>query len=103
MVSGLPNITPIFSRIWLMKIMQQFGLGTGDDAVSLRRAWDIRRAWRPDVGVAHLALDLRARHQGRHRVDHQVHVDGAAAHQHLGDLQGLLAVVRLRHQQVRRC
>ena len=49
--------------------------------------------------VAHLAVDLRLGHQGRHRVDdHDVH--GAAAHQHLDDLQSLLARVRLRDQQL---
>ena len=39
------------------------------------------------------------RHERRDRVDDQ-DVDGAAAHQGLGDLQRLLAVVRLRDQQV---
>ncbi len=44
-VSGLPNITPIFMRIWLMKItrvLERLML-----AVSLRSAWLIRRACRP--------------------------------------------------------
>ncbi len=44
-VSGLPNMTPIFIRIWLMKITQQFDLDMMP--VSLRSAWDMRRAWRP--------------------------------------------------------
>ncbi len=44
-VSGLPNITPIFSRIWLMKMRLVFDFET--IAVSLRRAWDIRRACSP--------------------------------------------------------
>ncbi len=35
-VSGLPNITPIFSRIWLMKMSAHFDLAT--PPVSLRRA-----------------------------------------------------------------
>ena len=42
---GLPNITPIFMRIWLMKmtrVLVRLML-----AVSLRSAWDIRRACRP--------------------------------------------------------
>ena len=44
-VSGLPNITPIFIRIWLMKItVEPFRLIT---AVSLRSACDISRACRP--------------------------------------------------------
>ncbi len=49
--------------------------------------------------VAHLAFDLRARHQRRHRVHHH-HVDRPAAHQRLGDLQRLLPGVRLRDVQV---
>ena len=51
------------------------------------------------VGVAHLALDLGLGDQGRHRVDDD-QVDGAGGHQAVGDLQGLLAVVGLRDQQV---
>ena len=38
-------MTPIFSRIWLMKIRQVFDLET--TPVSLRRACDIRRACTP--------------------------------------------------------
>ena len=44
-VSGLPNMTPIFMRIWLMKITVEFDLETVP--VSLRSAWLIRRACRP--------------------------------------------------------
>jgi hypothetical protein len=44
-----------------------------------------------DVRVAHLALDLGLRHECRHRVDDD-DVDGAAAHEHVGDFEGLLAV-----------
>ncbi len=51
------------------------------------------------MGVAHLAFDLGPGHQGRHRVDDQ-DVDGPAAHQDLGDLQGLLAGVRLADQKL---
>ena len=49
--------------------------------------------------VAHLAFELGLGGQGRHRVDHQ-HVDGARAHQRVGDLQRLLAVIGLGDQQV---
>ena len=49
--------------------------------------------------VAHLALDLRPGHESRHAVHHH-HVNGAGADQGLGDLQGLLAGVRLRDQHV---
>ena len=44
-VSGLPNMTPIFSRIWLMKITLVLDLET--IPVSLRIAWDISRACSP--------------------------------------------------------
>jgi len=49
--------------------------------------------------LAHLALDFRFRHQRRHRVDDDdVHAVGAD--QDLDDLERLLAVIGLRHQQV---
>ena len=51
------------------------------------------------MAVAHLAFQLGARHQGGDAVDHQ-HVDRAGAHQRVGDLQRLLAGVRLADQQV---
>ena len=41
-VSGLPNITPIFSRNWLMKMQVVFDFDS--EPASLRSAWDIRRA-----------------------------------------------------------
>ena len=46
-VSGLPNMTPIFSRSWLMKMQVVFDLER--EPASLRRAWLMRRAWRPTV------------------------------------------------------
>ena len=48
----------------------------------------------PEVRVAHLALDLRARHESRDRVDDD-QVDGRAPDERLGDLQRLLAGIRL--------
>ena len=45
MVSGEPNITPIFMRIWLMKMT--IVLEREIEAVSLRSAWLISRACRP--------------------------------------------------------
>ncbi|MNT55754.1 hypothetical protein D3C72_1930150 [compost metagenome] len=44
-VSGEPNITPIFIRIWLMKMTVQLVFLMV--AVSLRRAWLIKRACKP--------------------------------------------------------
>ena len=49
--------------------------------------------------IAHLAFDLGLRNQRRDRVDDD-QVDRARAHQRLGNLQGLLAGVRLRDEQV---
>ena len=51
------------------------------------------------VPIAHVAFDLRSRHQRRHRVHHH-HVHRAGSHQRLGDLQRLLAGVRLRDVQI---
>jgi hypothetical protein len=47
-VSGLPNMTPIFMRIWLMKttIVRDLEIVP----VSFRSACDMRRAWRPICG-----------------------------------------------------
>ena len=44
-VSGLPNMTPIFSRSWFVK-MQIVSVRLSVPA-SLRNACDISRAWRP--------------------------------------------------------
>ena len=52
-----------------------------------------------DVGVAHLAFDLGAGHEGGHRVDHQ-DVDRARADEHVGDLERLLTGVGLGDQQL---
>ncbi len=51
------------------------------------------------MGVAHFALDLGLGNQGGDRVDDQ-NVDGAAAHQRFGNLEGLLAGIGLGHEQV---
>ena len=52
-----------------------------------------------DVRVAHLALDLRLRHQGRHRVDRD-HVERRRPDEQVGDLERLLAVVGLRQEEL---
>ena len=49
--------------------------------------------------VAHLALDLGARHERGHRVDDD-DVERRRAHQHVGDLERLLAGVRLGDEQL---
>ena len=50
------------------------------------------------MGVAHLALDLGARHEGSNGVDDD-EVDGTASHEHVGDFEGLLTGVGLRDQE----
>ena len=51
-----------------------------------------------DMAVAHLAFQFGARHQGRDTVHHQ-HVDGAGAHQRIGDFERLFTGVGLGDQQ----
>ena len=51
------------------------------------------------MGIAHLAFELGARHEGGNRIDHH-DIDRAGAHQRIGDLERLLARVRLRDQEV---
>ena len=76
-----------------------------DGARAVERAGELaqRLAHEPrlqaDEAVAHLALDLGLGRERRDRVDGD-DVEGAAADQHLGDLEGLLAVVGLRDEQV---
>ena len=52
-----------------------------------------------DVGVAHVALDLGPGREGGHRVDDD-DVEGTGAHQHVGDLERLLARVGLGDEQL---
>ena len=69
------------------------------DAVSLRSAWLISRAWLPGctspISPSSSARGTRAATE----FDHQ-HVDRAGAHQRVGDFQGLLAGIRLRDQEI---
>ena len=51
------------------------------------------------MGVAHLPFDLGLRDERRDRVDRD-DVEGAGAHEQVGDLEPLLAVVGLRDQQL---
>ena len=80
-----------------MKIRQVCDLD--DDAGKLAQRLRHQAGLQADMAVAHLAIEFGLGHQRRHRVHHQ-HVDRAGAHQRFGNLQRLLAVVGLRHQQV---
>jgi hypothetical protein len=88
-VSGEPNITPIFSRSWLMKIAD--GAGLVEVAGELAQRLAHQPGLQADVAVAHLALDLGPGHERGHRVDDD-DVERAGADQHVGDLERLLAV-----------
>src|SRR5260370_645336 len=72
----------------------QGGLRLRDDAGQLSQRFRHQARLKAHVAVAHLSFQLRARDERSHRVDDD-HVDGAAAHEHLGDLQRLLAAVGL--------
>src|SRR3546814_14268169 len=52
-----------------------------------------------DMAVAHLALDLRARHERRDRIDHE-HVDRIRADQSIDNFERLLARIGLRDDQL---
>ena len=94
---GLPNITPIFSRIWLMKIRQVLVRET--TPVSLRSAWDISRACRP-TWLSPISPSSSAFGTSAATESTTSDVDRAGGDQGAGDLQRLLAVVGLRNQQV---
>ena len=59
----MPNMTPIFSRSWLMKMSRGAGLAqrTGDLAKRLAHEASLQT----DMAVSHLAFDFRLRHQRR--------------------------------------
>jgi hypothetical protein len=96
-VSGLPNMTPIFMRIWLMKMTSVLVRLMLAGELAQRLAHQARL--QAGQLVAHLALDLGLGRQRGDRVDDD-DVDAAGAHQHVGDLERLLAGVGLRDQQV---
>jgi hypothetical protein len=89
-------MTPIFSRSWLMKIAVVPELLS--DAGDLAQRLAHQPGLQADVAVAHLALDLGARHERGHRVDDD-DVERAGADQHVGDLERLLTGVGLGDQQ----
>jgi hypothetical protein len=90
-------MTPIFMRIWLMKMSGAARLR--DRAGQLAQRLAHQAGLQADVAVAHLALDLGLGRQRRDGVDHD-DVDGVRAHEHVGDLERLLAEVGLRDQEL---
>src|SRR5712692_963930 len=74
-------------------------LGLRDAAGELAQCLAHEPRLQAHVRIAHLALDLGARHECRDGVnDDEVH--GARAHEGVGDLKGLLAVVGLRDEEL---
>ena len=74
------------------------GLGLGETASDLAQRLGHQASLESDVGVSHLAFDLRPWHRGRDGVGHH-DVQGPRGDQHVHDLQGLLTGVRLRDEQ----
>ena len=96
-VSGLPNITPIFSRSWLMKMRVVFDFET--TPVSLRSACDMRRACRP-ICASPISPSISA--LGTSAATESTTTTSTLLEriEDLDDLERLLAVVRLRDEQV---
>jgi hypothetical protein len=89
-VSGEPNITPIFSRIWLMKITTVPDRAMA--AVSFAQRLGHEPRLQPGKRVPHIAVELGSRDERGDGVDHD-DVDGIGADERLGDLERLLARV----------
>ncbi|MEI2616157.1 MAG: hypothetical protein V9F06_00790 [Thermomicrobiales bacterium] len=85
-------MTPIFIRSWLMKMTEVRRARDGAGQLAQRLAH--QPGLQADVRIAHVALDLGARHQRGDRVDDD-DIDRAGADKRLSDLQRLLAGVRL--------
>ena len=97
MVSGEPNITPIFSRSWLMKMAMVLVLLRLP--VSLRRAWLISRAWRP-TWVSPISPSISARGVRAATESMTTTSSAPGADEHVGDLERLLAGVGLGDEQL---
>ena len=80
-----------------MKSTRQWELGDRAGQLAERLAHQPRL--QAHMGVAHLAFELRPGDEGGNRIHHQ-HVDRARTHQGVGNLQRLLAGVRLGDQQL---
>ncbi len=89
-------MTPIFSRIWLMKIRTHFE--RDDGAGELAQGLAHQPRLHAHESVADLSLDLGLGYECRNRVDDD-DIDGIGQEQHLGDLKGFLGATRLADQQ----
>src|ERR1700680_945496 len=70
------------------------GIGSLDIAGELAQGLRHEARLQAHVRVAHLAFDFRFRRERRNRVDHH-YIEGAGAHQNVGDFERLFAGVRL--------
>src|SRR5690554_1492272 len=75
------------------------GVGLLDRAGELAQRLAHQPRLQADVRIAHFALKLGAGYERRHTVEYD-HVQRAAAHQRLGDVERLLGGVRLRNVQI---
>jgi len=73
--------------------------GLGNDSRKLAQCTRHKPRLHADALVAHLAFNLRARHERRHGV-HNDNVQRAGAHKRFDDVQGLLAGVGLVDQKI---
>ena len=96
-VSGLPYTTPIFWRSWLMNATAVLLRAVA--AVSLRSAWLISRACSP-MCASPISPSISALGTSAATESMTMRSIAPRADQLVGDLQRLLAVVGLRHQQV---
>ena len=80
-----------------MKIRHVFDFDTAP--VSLRKRLRHEPRLESHLRVAHLAFDFGARHERGDRVDDD-HVDAVRPDEHLDDFESLLAVVRLRDEEI---
>ena len=97
LVSGEPNITPTFSRIWLVNTHRVLGADSGCRRACASPGTSSGLGARPLI--SHLPLELDRGRQRRNRV-HGDQIDPCArAIRHVDDLERLLSVVGLGDQQ----
>ncbi len=90
-------MTPIFMRIWLMKMTRQFGACNRSGQLAQCLAHQARL--QTDMGIPISPSSSALRHQGGDRINHQ-NVDRARTHQRIGDLKRLLTGIGLGDQQI---
>ena len=74
-------------------------VGLADHRSKLPECLGHQAGLKAHMGITHIPVYLRLRHQRRHRV-HDYDVNGAGSHHGLRDLQCLFAVIRLRNVKI---